>query len=488
MKVDPLKQSAGRSVFCSAFMVMQAGLFARVLSLATLPVLSHALGPSAYGQAATIISMISIVTIMGIFGSDLSYTRFGLATNDADQAALDHFFWSLILGISLAVSAVAGLGLYFFNPTSSLGDMPITGFLVMAGVTAVTSSLAQTRARIQGRYTNIAFATLAGAVLGAATSIVLALCFNGGAWSLLWVGPVSAFASIAFLGTPSLFRLRNSARAQVKIKDLIGFGLASMVSAPVGWVIQSSDRLFLAAHEGMDTIGAYSVAASFSALGLIFSSGFTLVWFPEVTKLWEAKGEAAKKTVARLAGLWICLFLIAWVALSASGGDAIRLMTPTSFHRATSVIPLIAAAGLLYALAGMANTGLFLEKRMQNNIAGWIAAGLVAVIGFAIAIPHFGIMGAAVVQVLAYGTALLINAALAHRVVAFPLAYRSLILAGLIALTAVWVMSPPWHNDALLSLACKLPVGLGVAAAILFVVDCQAMLSGWKTLRLKIRT
>ncbi len=476
------------AVYSGTGMLLVSGLIARLLSFATLPVLSAVLGPSAYGQSATVLSVVAIVTVIGVFGSDLSYTRLGVATNSADQAAVDRFFWSVIISIGLAVSAVAGLGLYFFNPAPQIDGVWVACFMVLAGVTAVSSSLAQTRARIQGRYTKIALATLGGSGLGAATSIVLAVYLNGGAWSLLFVGPASAIVVLAFLGVPSFSKGRYEAHSQVKIKDILAFGSASMVSAPVAWIIQSSDRLFLVAHESVETLGAYSVAASFASLGLIVSTSTYVVWFPEVTKIWQAKGEAAKQSITRLAALWICLFLIVWVGLSASGGDIMRLITPASFHHATPVIPMLAAGVLIYALAGLANTGLFLEKRMQNNIAGWIAAGLVAVVGFTIAIPHFGIMGAAVVQVLAYGTALLINAALAHRVVAFPLAYPSLILAGLIALTAVWAMSPPWHDNALLSLACKLPVGLGVAAAILLVVDRQAMLSGWNKLRLKIRT
>ena len=95
---------------------------------------------------------------------------------------------------------------------------------------------------------------------------------------------------------------------------------------------------------------------------------------------------------------------VAVAALSAMAPDLVRLTTTTDFHAAAAVTPWIALGVMFQGNYLVGSTGLVITKRTMLYPVATGTAAAVSLVGYALLIPRFGLLGAAWANALAYGT------------------------------------------------------------------------------------
>ena len=84
-----------------------------------------------------------------------------------------------------------------------------------------------------------------------------------------------------------------------------------------------------------------------------------------------------------------------WLAVTAAGGDLVRLLTAESFHEGTFVIPFIAAGVFFHGVAQLSNTVYLLERRVHCTIFWWVSGAAANLALCFLLVPRFGLFGAA---------------------------------------------------------------------------------------------
>lgn len=467
---DAGNRSLARTVFGGAGLITAAGFASRFFGLLSAPILTRVLGPVPYGEVALVGTVTSIATTVALFGIDMSYSRYYFSGSPEESAAVERFCWQFAAAASIGVSAAAAAAWWWLGPLagqpSSYAVMVWAGILLGAG-----NAMAGLYRRVRGAYTRISASITAGGGVGVVLSIVLVLAWRRDAWSLLAGTAGGVAASVAILGLPGTEILRRASGLPWSRRwEVVRLGITAMVTAPLFWLMNSADRWFLGLWRGEGELGVYAFASGLGMIGLMLNNGIVLTWFPEMNRAYETGGEEATVSIGRMWARLVASLLVVWVAVSAAGGDVLRLLSDPRFHDGARFVPWIAGGAFFYGVALLANTGLFLRKDL-TPVAGWWTAGAALNIALnAGLVRGMGGMGAAVAVCLAYALIALGVTLSSQARIRLSIPWGRLFAAGGIALACGAVMSFPWAASPLRSLLVKLPAGAACAIGLMAAV------------------
>ena len=443
------------------------GIAVRALSLLTMPLLTRWLSPTGYGEAALVGTVVSLGSVVALAGIDMGYARHHFSGITGPAAQVEAFCWRWPAGMALALAMVGAtvwtlLLSRWFN--AAAGWYP---FVAMGIGASAFATMAQVRARLQNRYRTISLVQIVSGIVAAAFSLGIAYQERTGALALLVAMIVGYALPVALLWIPAPSRLfRRSDMPPAARRTLVAVGLPGLVTAPAYWVVSSSDRWFLARYFDGAEVGVYSIGATVGSLGLVLSMAITSAWLPELART-EASGAGISRERKReLVQLLVAVMLMAWLAVVAAGGDAIRWLADPRFHGAAAVVPWLAAGVLFYGAMHVGNTLLIMLGQLRWS--GWIwAFGMVISIVLNLAlVPRWGSLGAAWTQCLSFALVMVLVWVAVLRLDPIRLHVAPLALSALLAAGAALLMHVPWSPTPLLSLLLKFPVGVGIALAL----------------------
>lgn len=459
--------SFARAVLGGAGLLAAAGVVTKLFGLLSSPILTRLVGPSPYGIVALVGTISSLATTVAIMGVELPYARFYFDGGGEEGEAVERFCWRFALGVGLVLSLLAWAGWRWGSgPLSAPEDLGP----VVAGTTivAVAISMATTRQRVRGAYSRIAAGTVAGGGVAVALSILFALRWRPDAWAMLVGVLAGALITLAILGIPPPATLfRSSSLAPERKRELMRMGVASVVTAPMFWLMNSADRWFLGALAGQEPLGVYAFAAGIGLTGMLLNSAVTLAWFPEMSREYESSRQDAPANIGRLWARLAALQMVAWVAVASSGGDMIVLLADRRFHGGASLVPLLAGGVFFNGMASLANTGLFLRKNLVPTAAWWVAGAAVNVACNALLVGRLGPLGASIAACVGFAVIASGMTWSAQSRLYLPIPWGRILVAGAISLAAGIVMSGPWGASPIRSLLMKFPAGVAVAAAVM---------------------
>lgn len=452
-------------------MITVAGGAAKLLALLAVPILTPLLGPAPYGMAALIGTVIALASILALLGIDMAYARFYLQEDKNQREAVQRFCWRFAATGAVVVSLLTAGGWYWLGARWVDDHRGVAAYSVVAIGLSSAVVMMTTRIRLLGNYWRIGAALFLAAVASTVVSIGLAFVWRTDVWVLLFGTIAASVTSLLILGLPSSSFLLKASHLPLHTKRaVISLGAAGSVTAPMYWVISSSDRWFLSYYTSAAEVGVYAVASSVAMVGLMLNSSLTLTWFPEASRLYGERGAEALPVLARIWARLVAGLAVAWLIVAAAGGDVLRLLAAPAFHPGGKYVPWLAGGVFFYGLASLANTAPFLTAKMQLTAYIWtVVAFLSVAINFAL-IPHHGALGAAIVQCTSYGLITVGILAVSHYLLPLPIPLLRLSFGLVITLSAGVVMAPEWAESPVWSLALKLPVGLMVAGVVFMVI------------------
>jgi O-antigen/teichoic acid export membrane protein len=439
----------------------------RLLSLVTMPLLTHLLAPAAYGTAALMGTVVSLAAMVAIAGMDMSYMRTCTGTVGQATRAAEAFAWQFAL-LSALTAGLAAAAVWFLIAPSFAVPQYLTGFVLLAVLFSVANTMAQTRARLQERYWSLSFAIFVSGLGTVAVSLGAAFFWRRDEMPLVFSLVVGYLVPVLVLSGPSRMVLFSpSGLTREERFRVLRIGIAGMLTAPAYWVLSSSDRWILGHFEGPTSVGIYSVGYSVAIMGMMANDAVLAVWTPETVREYEDDPERARITLGKVAESVVALFACVYLAIAAAGGDVIRLLAAPAFHDAAAVVPLVAASVVFYGLYHLANATFLLMHRLSDLVRWWVAGGILSVAGNLLLVPHLGRVGAALTQAMTFGFIGVGTMLGAQRLYRLEIGGRRLsaVIAGVLA--AGFVMSAAWSADPMTSLVLKFPVGVITALLIL---------------------
>ncbi len=440
-----------------------SNVFVRLLSILSMPVLTHLLPPSAYGTAAMVGTLISLASVVALAGADASYIRAADPREPASAQATETFVWRF----ALASGTMAALAvLVFRNAISEIFALPQTvGWFIATGIVlSIAQAMSQARARIYTRHGAISVAIIASGVI--ATSIAIASAYY---WrqdevpliiSMLagYLVPIFVLRSPTF---PTLIKTSGLARAQRL--DIIKIGLPALLTAPAYWVIASSDRWFLTYFFDIEVTGVYSVGYSVAIIGMMANNAVLTVWTPEAVKIYEKNSvegitQLSKMTEGMIAGL-----ALVWLAVVAAGGDLVTLLAAPPYHRSAIIIPFIAGAVFFHGVLHLANTIFLLTKNVFRTVPWWLLGAISCIFFNTTLIPYLEMQGAALSQLLSISIIAIGLTVKSREILVLNLRWTRLGLVFVAVCLFGTLMFQAWSNSPLYSLSLKFPLGVLLA-------------------------
>lgn len=362
----------------------------RILGMAITVPTAHIFGPVFYGQLNVATTLLFLASTLFALGLEIVVFR---ASARGDNAALVAVRSLLCLtapcvgfAVSLAILA-ARLSLFGLSPTV------LALVILTAAFTPSNAAFfnAVTRARDEiGRFLSRNLVLLCAST---ALKAILILAFHAGLQTWLLVELVVAIGGWAF----ALRAIPRTTRERLARRSVLASSLPLLPHTLMHWIVGTSDRLLIAGMLGVKSLAIYAATYTVPsflsvALGEINSAYMsTYARNPDPAAYTE---HAVKQT--RLFG--------AVTALTALAGPLLtKLVFPTSLTGSVWLIPILCTGYMAFAMYLIVANILTLAANATSTMLTLSAAGAAVNFGAnVLAIPRFGLPGAAVTTLLGY--------------------------------------------------------------------------------------
>lgn len=450
-----------------------------LINFLALALYTRLLARAEYGTYALVIAWVGVANAL-LFQWLRSAARRFLPGAGSELPALQGSLMSGFALLMLPTAAVAGLAMPFL-PEPGLRWLVLLGLLLLWLQAFFELTLELVLAGLQPRRYGVL----------ALTRAITALTIGG---LLAWagLGPAGVLLGLMagiLLPLAGAFR-REWRGVHPGLSDpewrrtLVRYGLPLSATFILDYVINSSDRLFLAHLHGTAAVGTYAVAYDLSQQGLYaLMLVVYLAGFPLAVRALETGGEpAARQQLGRHATLLLAIALPAAVGLSLLAGNVAHVLLGAEFREgATVLIPWVAAAALC---AGLKAYYFDLSFQLGRNTLlqlGIAAAGaLLNVVLNLLWIPRLGALGAAYSTLVSFAVALGLSATIGRSAFRMPVPaaeWMRIALAAGVMGAALW---PLLDRRGPVALAMQVGLGAllyGVAALSLDVAGVRGILA-----------
>jgi O-antigen/teichoic acid export membrane protein len=380
------------------------GLVSRILAVLLLPLYTRYLSPSDYGKVETLIAFTVVIGIVLRMGITSALFRFYFDSPEPEQRrlVLRTSFWFTMS--TATVGLIAGLALspdiaelLFGSPDDwELVAASFVNLWVNMNYEQLTSLF-----RLEERSTAFVGASLANILLTVGATLVLVVALEAGPLGVI----VGNFAGTLLVYLALVGYRREQLGFQFDrglLREMNRFGVPLMPTALFLWATNFSNRLFLVKLTDTAEVGLYSVGVRIASAMVLVLTAFRLAW-PAFAYSIEDDGEA-RRTYAFV--LTYLVLVTTWVAttLTLLSPWIVDWLAAPAFSSASRVVGPLAFAAVAFGGYIVVAIGLGRARRTQFN---WVVTGAAAVVSVAlnlILIPRYGMMGAAVGNIAAYGT------------------------------------------------------------------------------------
>ena len=407
----------------------------KALAMLTLPLLTALLVPADFARLELLSSAAEIGALFAGAGLVDTAYRFASGHDSAARRAAAE-----ILGLGTLI-ALAGIALVMALASHIAPLMPLatsSSEIMLLGVAVALEALIAVPLawlRMRGRAGHYAAAAALRATLQA--GLVSAFVVLG--WGVAGVLAGGMVAAVAAAGALAVGQARESGiviaphRAGRLLADgtpLIGSGLAS-------FLLGTADRWLLAGTVPAASLGQYALAAKIAMIAALLTQPFELWWYPRRIAVLHGPDGHARSVRTATSGL--VLTMLAAAATSVGGPLLIHALTPPAYHPAADLVPWLAAAMALQSFGSLVNVGCYAGRTGAMPMTANLLAAMVAVAGYGLLIPSYGVQGAIAATLAAQTARFALFLLLSQRQVrlAWPLRPLMLPLAASVAAAAL---------------------------------------------------
>jgi O-antigen/teichoic acid export membrane protein len=187
-------------------------------------------------------------------------------------------------------------------------------------------------------------------------------------------------------------------------KDLVSFGVKSHISNVSSILNERLDQVVISAVLAPAKLGLYVVAVTLTSLVSLVGSSVALVALPVLARLRSAPEQVA--LTRRLMCLTLGSASLIAMPMFVFTPELLALLFGQSFRAAADPARILLLAGVLLTTSRV--LGAILKALGRPLQAGYADAAALAVtaVGLAVLLPAFGLVGAAISSLLAYGLSL----------------------------------------------------------------------------------
>jgi len=210
------------------------------------------------------------------------------------------------------------------------------------------------------------------------------------------------------------------------VKKLLAFGLIMIPGTFAMLILKVSDRYMLTylSTRSLYDVGIYAIGYRVGMIITFLNSIVSLVYFPYAMRV--ADVSHAKESFKKVFNAYVIFGGILGFFVILFSPEIFRIFINNSYHEAVKIVFFGVISNYLYGIFNIINLSFYVKKR-AGNIA--LAVGLGAILNIVlnfILIPRYGIYGAGVASILAFGLIVVFNFIIAEKT--YPVGYNFLSL------------------------------------------------------------
>jgi O-antigen/teichoic acid export membrane protein len=447
-------------------------------------VFTRILSPADYGRYMMAIAAAALIGTLVFTWLDAAIARYH-ARAKARGLVPGHLFTAFQTYAALSLLAITGVAVLVATLPVSSEIKTLIGFCSVYAITRAGVTLCLEVRRAAAQAVRFAMLETLSTLLGFSLAIALVLLTDLGP-AAPFLGMALAGAAVLLIDAPVLLSQSQRDRGH-KTRQLafFAFGAPVAVSLIFEGLITTGDRFIIAALMNEAATGAY--AASYAIADRSISIVF--LWLgsaiaPLLVIALESEGRvAAQDTARKSAALMGLIGFPAATGLALIAEPAAQLLIGAELQSdAAQIIPFIALSGLMNGVMTFYFHEAFTLGRQPRTMAFVMAGSAILNLTLnIILIPVFGLIGAALATVIAYGVALTICVVVGRQVFPLPIPAMDWTKAALACtIMAVSIITLPELQTALIRLPLEIIVGAGaygITALALNIANCRATLT-----------
>ena len=434
------------------------GIVSRVLAVFLLPLYTRFLDTSDLGAVGLVVALSAVLVTILRLGISSAFFRFYFDSKDPERRRLvvRTSFWFTMASATLGLAA----GLLLASPLADLLALDDPS-LVRAGFVGVWAQMNYEQLtalfRAEERSTAFVLASLANIAVTIAATVVLVVALEQGGLGVI----VGSFTGtlVVYLALVAVHREQLGLQfSRPLLREMNRFGVPLVPAALALIAVNFSDRFFLVHLADLEEVGLYEIGVRIASAMVLLLTAFRMAW-PAFAYSIDDDAEA-KRTYAYV--LTYLVVVASWLALALGllAPWLVRLLTQPQFYEGSRVVAPLAFGGMIYAAYIVMAIGVGRAKRTQFN---WVITGLAALVNVVlnlILIPPYGMIGAAVATVAAYGAMFAAMTWYAQRIFPTPYQWRRVATAAGAAVALLLVGKQLGGLTAALALTFVYPLAL----------------------------
>jgi len=446
-------KGAGRLLRHSLVYALASAL-QRLTGFVLIPLYTRVLDVRSYGVMEILTTLSSSILVLTTLGLPSAFNKcyHRDCAGPEDQRRLAGTLLWLLGGTALVVGA-AGAAVAGPLARVLLQDAAQAPLVALSLLSASMYTLAQVPLTIlRAREASVTYSLLSlwQFLIMAATNLWLVAGLGMGLQGIL-LGSIVASAAVLLVSTPLMIRGLAFGFSRPLARALLDFGLPMVPVALSGWIINLSDRWLLDVLADREQVGLYGLGYRFGMLvEFVLVMPFQMAWPAFYFR--EASRPDARDLYARVLTWYTVIGGIITLTVVLAGEVVLRMMSEPAYWEGASVIPLVALAYFMNGLQYCVAPGVHLGGRTRS--LAWIsAAGAASNLGLnLVAIPRYGMMGAAYSTVLSFALMLVLTAAVSRSAYGFRFETGRL-LKAFSALAGLGVLGLSLRSDSTSALA-----------------------------------
>lgn len=420
-----IKQSA----YYAVGIVMMKGL-----SLFMIPYITHTLSITEYGSLEALVLLADIGTILFSLGLiDAIYRYVGIAKGKERQNLISNCFTLSVL------ACVVGAALLLLCLPILLVVLPVKfeayqiAMLLIPTMLDGAISIPLTLMRMEALAKRFCQLTVLKAIIQALLTVIF-LEMGYGIDGILFSSAISSVVLLICL-MPYQYQSMGSFGYLGYSKKLLYFALPTLVGFASIYMLSGLDKWFMASLVGVEELAIYAVAAKFALILGLAIQPYSLWWFPNrVATLKQVGGKSICADRAILGvNIGVCIGTI--MILTIPG--FISLALPQEYENAGVIAISLIAIYMIKNAGDMMNLGCYSGDSSQSQMWIQCSSAALAVLGYFVLAPIFGLWGIIFVLGSAYLLRLILFFNVSQALEKLPYRHIQWILSVSIAVTAI---------------------------------------------------
>ena len=408
-----------RKLGTNSAIYVATSLMQKCATFLLMPLYTRYLDPAAYGTLAIVTAVNGFFSIAFTLGLTGAITRFYFEyQHDPDTLAE---FWGTIVTFIVLLSLVLGAVLLLFGEPllrPFIGNVAFWPYMALGIITTFfqpffTTFLILLQTRNQAA--QYAVMSIANFLVTTALTIALVVFLH---WGVTGALVATLLAAVIFFAL-SIYVLRSELKFCLKwrhLREAFTYSLPQVPHSLASQTTAMADRMIVNSKLGPTAAGLYSVGGMISMAVEVAAFGVNRAYVPLSMSALKS-GDPLQLARLRVIGALVVVgFCLVGTGIAAFGPEIVRLLTAPGFAGAATVIPLLIFAGVGSAIYYVLVSVLFFDRKAVKLLPVCTLSSAALNVTLALSlIPSFGLMGAAVANLLAQVLATILVAVIGRR-------------------------------------------------------------------------